>query len=582
MDFRQLLKKLQPQLRIQVLKRHLQTANTKNAANGYARKAVFGVVASTSVYLCWSQLSKSPYLAYEEKQKKKLVILGSGWGAVSLLKNIQPDLYDITVVSPTNYFLFTPLLPSVTVGTVDGRSLLEPVRKILSKKHKLDAQFIEAECTDVDIEKQKVTCMDKTNIKGSQSSFEIDYDVLVVAVGSKTATYNKEDIEKYAHKLKSVTQAREIRCNIIDSFETAAIPGQPEEEIKRLLNFVVVGGGPTGVEFASELRDFIHDLKKLYKDDLVEKVTVTLVNSNYKMLSMFDEQICQYTADHFKSSGIDVISGSYVVGIDEKEIQIKSKATKEVTAMPYGMCVWAAGIQPRSLTKKLIAAIPNQNNRNALAVDCFLKVKNCNNVFAIGDCGTIRFDKMLSDVEKLFKEADNDGSCALSLDEFAVFLEDAKTKYPAMTQHLSKMQRKISKVFALADRDKDGSLSMEEFSHFLKETDNKLTSHPATAQVASQEGKYLAKLLSKHPEVCDNDFSSSSAFVYNHLGSFCYVGGEKAVLTMPIVGSMSGWFTMWLWRGAYLNEAVSFRMQCMIAVDWLKAHVFGRDTSRIA
>ena len=92
--------------------------------------------------------------------KKKIVVLGSGWGAVSFLKSLTPGEYDISVVSPENYFLFTPLLPSVTVGTVEGRSIIEPIRKILAKRHKHGAKFYEASCMEVDIEANKVKCRD--------------------------------------------------------------------------------------------------------------------------------------------------------------------------------------------------------------------------------------------------------------------------------------------------------------------------------------------------------------------------------------------------------------------------------------
>lgn len=102
------------------------------------------------------------YASEKEPKKKKLVILGSGWGAVSLLKSLTPGEYDVSVVSPDNYFLFTPLLPGVTVGTVEGRSIIEPIRKILSKRHKNDAKFYEAECTSINVEGNTVTCKDLT------------------------------------------------------------------------------------------------------------------------------------------------------------------------------------------------------------------------------------------------------------------------------------------------------------------------------------------------------------------------------------------------------------------------------------
>ena len=112
----------------------------------------------------WIYTQNENSVVHAAQTKKKLVILGSGWGAVSLIKSLQPDLYDIKVVSPTNYFLFTPLLPSVTVGTVDGRSLTEPIRKILMKKQKTDCEYYEAQCIDVDFENNQITCADRSGL----------------------------------------------------------------------------------------------------------------------------------------------------------------------------------------------------------------------------------------------------------------------------------------------------------------------------------------------------------------------------------------------------------------------------------
>ena len=100
--------------------------------------------------------------------------------------------------------------------------------------------------------------------------------------------------------------------------------------------------------------------------------------------------------------------------------------------------------------------------------------------------------------------------------------------------------------------------------------------------MASQQGKYIASLLSNHPDAINQEeCSNAKPFEYNHLGSFAYVGGETAVLELPIIGTLNNFATIWLWRGAYLNQAVSWRMEMLIGLDWLKAHLFGRDTSQI-
>jgi NADH dehydrogenase len=114
-----------------------------------------------------------------QKHKPKLVILGTGWGSVALLKTINPDEYHITVVSPSNTFLFTPMLPSATVGTLELRSLVEPVRRIISRVH---GHFLKAMAEDVEFSEKLVECS-AVNPDGSQTRFYLPYDKLVIGVG---------------------------------------------------------------------------------------------------------------------------------------------------------------------------------------------------------------------------------------------------------------------------------------------------------------------------------------------------------------------------------------------------------------
>lgn len=145
----------------------------------------------------------------------------------------------------------------------------------------------------------------------------------------------------------------------------------------------------------------------------------------------------------------------------------------------------------------------------------------------------------------------------------------------------------LCRAFEKADRNKDDRLSMEEFKEILTEIDSELKSLPATAQVATQQGRYLASLLTKAGEDIgveanqDLGAQGAEAFSYRHLGSFAYVGDNRAVLELPILGSFKGLCAMWLWRAAYTNECVGMRMKVLVVLDWLKSAIFGRDTSRI-
>ena len=173
---------------------------------------------------------------------------------MSILKEIDPNEWHIVVVSPQNYFLFTPLLPSATVGTLEPRSLVEPIRKLMTRA---GAHFIEAKADDVDMS-HKLVLVSQPDAQGNPQQFYLPYDKLVISVGSNTNTHGVDGLE-HAHFLKSIVDARAIRNHIMDNFELACLPTTTDEERRRLLSFVVAGGGPTGVEFASELFDMLQE-----------------------------------------------------------------------------------------------------------------------------------------------------------------------------------------------------------------------------------------------------------------------------------------------------------------------------------
>lgn len=144
-------------------------------------------------------------------------------------------------------------------------------------------------------------------------------------------------------------------------------------------------------------------------------------------------------------------------------------------------------------------------------------------------------------------------------------------------------------AFKEADENADERLGIQEFEKLLKTIDNKLTSLPCTAQVASQKGRYLGELFSQNSDLigesgAKSDFSKLDAvspFDYNHMGMFAYIGDDKAVLQLPVIGSFKGLGAMYLWKAVYFNESVTIRTKCLILFDWIKSRIFGRDTSRI-
>ena len=192
--------------------------------------------------------------------------VGTGWGSISLLKKLDTENYNVVVISPRNFFLFTPLLPSCTTGTIEHRSIMEPIRNILRHK-KATVKYYEADATKIDYARRVVCISDDSDIKGDISSTEVPFDLCVVGVGAENATFGIPGVKENSCFLKEVGDAQKIRRRIMDCVETASFKDQSDEERKRLLHMVVVGGGPTGVEFAGELQDFFEqDLKKWIPD----------------------------------------------------------------------------------------------------------------------------------------------------------------------------------------------------------------------------------------------------------------------------------------------------------------------------
>ncbi|XP_076920048.1 external alternative NAD(P)H-ubiquinone oxidoreductase B1, mitochondrial-like [Bidens hawaiensis] len=573
----------------------------------YLNRAFNGFSSSSKLLVVFS-LSGGGLLGYSETQpngptptsnieherltnKKKVVVLGTGWASTSFLKDLDISSYDVQVVSPRNYFAFTPLLPSVTCGTVEARSIVEPVRNIIKKKNG-EIQFWEAECTKIDAANKKVLCRSviNSNLVGKEE-FSLDYDYLVVATGAEVNTFNTPGVTEYCHFLKEVEDAQKIRRSVIDCFEKAILPELTEEERRINLHFVIVGGGPTGVEFAAELHDFVHeDLVKLYPM-VKDLVRISVIQSGDHILNTYDSRISTFAEQKFARDGIDVHTGCRVLGVSDKEVNVKVKSSGENVSMPHGMVVWSTGVSTRPIVKDFMDQI-GQGNRKILATDEWLRVKGCENVYAIGDCATIDQRKVMEDIGAIFNAADTDKSGTLTVEEFQDIIDDILMRYPQVELHLQ--SKRLSNVTDLLN-DTDGNVrkevDIEGFKLALSEVDSQMKSLPATAQVAAQQGTYLSNCFNKRelakitPEG-PRRFKGTGRhgfcpFRYKHFGQFAPLGGEQAAAELPGDWVSVGRSTQWLWYSVYASKQVSWRTRVLVVSDWTRRFIFGRDSSRI-
>ncbi|KAL6529575.1 External alternative NAD(P)H-ubiquinone oxidoreductase B4, mitochondrial [Orobanche gracilis] len=521
--------------------------------------------------------------------RKKVVVLGTGWAGTSFLKSLKDPSYDVKIVSPRNYFAFTPLLPSVTNGTVEARSIVEPIRRIVGKK-KFDVQFREAECYKIDTENKKVYCRStQQNHLGGIEEFTVDYDYLVIGMGARSNTFNTPGVVEHAHFLKEIEDAQRIRRTVIDCFEKASLPCISEEEKKRILHFVVVGGGPTGVEFAAELHDFVNeDLAKLYPE-LRDLVKITLLEAGDHILNMFDKRITAFAEEKFGREGIDLKVGSMVTKVSEREISTKERATGQTVNIPYGMVVWSTGIGTRPVVMDFMKQI-GQSNRRVLATDEWLRVEGCDNIYALGDCATINQRKVMEDISAIFSKADKRNTGRLKVDDFKEVIKDICERYPQVEIHLKKKQLK-NFLHLLKSSNGDDEIDIEKFKLALSEVDTQMKNLPATAQVAAQQGAYLADCFNRM-ELCETypegplRFRGTGRhrfrpFRYKHFGQFAPLGGEQTAAQLPGDWVSIGHSTQWLWYSVYASKLVSWRTRYLVISDWGRRFVFGRDSSRI-
>ncbi|KAK9936253.1 hypothetical protein M0R45_013103 [Rubus argutus] len=547
-------------------------------------------------YVAYAQANSDSNLisSAPDVERKKVVVLGTGWAGTSFLRNLKSSSYDVHVLSPRNYFAFTPLLPSVTCGTVEPRSIVEPIRNIVRKK-KIGFQFTEAECLKIDAENKKVYC--RSHLKDGENEFVVDYDYLVISVGADVNTFNTPGVKEHCHFLKEVEDAQKIRRTVLECFEKACLPTVSDEDKERILHFAIVGGGPTGVEFAAELHDYVNDdLVKLYPG-VKDKVKITLLEAGNHILSMFDKRITEFAEEKFRREGINVKTGSMVVKVDKNEITTKEMKTGEESKIPYGMALWSTGIGTRPFVKDFMNQI-GQANRRVLATDEWLRVEGCDKVYALGDCATINQRKVVEDIFAIFSKADKDKSGTLTVKEWKEVLNDICERYPQVELYLKSKQ--MSNIVDLlkdskgADATESVELNIEDFKTALSKVDSQMKMLPATAQVAAQEGAYLANCFNRM-EKCEKNpegplrFRGEGRhrfhpFRYKHLGQFAPLGGEQTAAQLPVLpgdGVSIGYSSQWLWYSVYASKQVSWRNRGMVISDWLRRFIFGRDSSQI-
>ncbi|GAV66600.1 Pyr_redox_2 domain-containing protein [Cephalotus follicularis] len=312
-------------------------------------------------------------------EKPRVVVLGTGWAGCRLMKGIDTSIYDVVCVSPRNHMVFTPLLASTCVGTLEFRSVAEPIGRIQPAiSREPNSYFFLAKCTSIDTNTHQVHCETVTDGVDAVDpwKFKVSYDKLVIALGSEPTTFGIHGVKEHAIFLREVYHAQEIRRKLLLNLMLSDVPGISEEEKSRLLHCVVVGGGPTGVEFSGELSDFItKDVHQRYAH-VKNYIHVTLIEAN-EILSSFDDRLRRYASKQLTKSGVRLVRGIV------KDVEPQKLILNDGSEVPYGLLVWSTGVGPSPFVKSL--DLPKAKG-GRIGIDEWLRVPSVQDVFAIGDC----------------------------------------------------------------------------------------------------------------------------------------------------------------------------------------------------
>ena len=296
----------------------------------------------------------------------RIVIIGGGFGGVSLAKKLSKKEVQVVLIDKNNYHTFQPLLYQVSTGGLEPDSIAYPLRKVLIGYSNFYFRLAE------------VDTIDSVNKKVYTNIGDVNYDYLVVATGSETNFFGNDEIEKYAMSMKSIPQSLNLRSLILENFEQALLTDVYHER-DALMNFVIVGGGPTGVELAGALAEIKKGiLPKDYPDLDTRRAQINLVQGGDCLLPGFSSQASDKAEEFLEKLGVQVWKGVRVSGYNGKTVTTQTDLKFETAAV-----VWAAGVKG--------AAIKGLDSEGVLSASSRINVNEFNQVighpevFAIGD-----------------------------------------------------------------------------------------------------------------------------------------------------------------------------------------------------
>ncbi len=308
--------------------------------------------------------------------RHRVVIVGGGFGGLAAVKALRRAPVDVTLVDRQAHHLFQPLLYQVATGVLSQGNIAPPLRDVL--RHQPNAEVVLADVGGVDLERRVVECslLDRT--------WEVPYDSLIVAAGAAQSYFGHDEFALHAPGMKTIDDALEVRGRIFGAFELAELEEDPARRAD-WLTFVVVGGGPTGVEMAGQIAELSRNsLPSNFRRVDTTAARIVLVDAAPRILPSFDERLARRAAAKLEQMGVEIMSDTLVTGMDAAGVELKtSGGVERLAAMTK---VWSAGVQASPLGTMLAeqaGMVPTRTGQVPVAPDCTLPGHP--EVFVVGD-----------------------------------------------------------------------------------------------------------------------------------------------------------------------------------------------------
>jgi NADH dehydrogenase len=305
--------------------------------------------------------------------RRKVVIVGGGFGGLTAARELKGADVDVTLVDPRSHHLFQPLLYQLACGGLSTGECASPIRAAV--KHSSNTTVLMATATGLDVERRQIT-LDRGET--------LDYDSLIVACGAETSYFGKDEWRDVSCSLKTLADAVDLRNRFYGAYEEAERTEDPVER-EQWLTFVVIGGGPTGVELAGQMAIIAkHTMKGYFERIQPAKARVILLDAGDRVTAAFSEKLSAKVAKYLAELGVTVRQGARVTSIDAQGITFQTGGSEE--RIDARTVVWAAGVQAVGFAKTLAEATGAQTDRaGRVQVGADLTVPGHSEISAIGD-----------------------------------------------------------------------------------------------------------------------------------------------------------------------------------------------------